>query len=646
MLSTFLASPRVVSPVCVPLTPRRSPYATPNQLAVRTFFPRFKTTFRAAMQNAVEDLPMPLLDNAMFCYQCEQTAKGTGCTTVGVCGKTPEVTFLQDLLTYTIKGLCSWAAWAKSQGVPMPPGFTSYLHAATFSTLTNVNFDPARFKDYLQTGQQFKTQIQESLRAAGINEPPPLGTKGDGEKAAAFFGPLVHPSRWEVAPDFFATSSDDALQALGGLASLEHRRHLIDRTVLGLQEMLVYGLRGMCAYAHHADVLGQHAPEADDFVVEAYSFLCTPQAGDVDSLLSMILQCGQANLGAMRALDEGHTGRFGHPVPSPVRLTPVKGKAILISGHDMGDLYDLLKSTEGTGINVYTHGEMLPAHGYPELKKFPHLVGNYGGAWYRQQKEFAEFPGAILMTTNCIIEPRSTYSDRLFTTGEVGWPGVGYIPYGETPEVGKDYSGLIARAQELPGFVHEPEEPRFVTTGFARNAVLSVADKVVDAVKQGHLKHIFVVGGCDGSEPDRKYFGKVADAIPQDTMLLSLGCGKFRFYDHDFGMLAGTELPRYLDMGQCNDAYSAIAVASALAKEMNTDINSLPLSLDLSWLEQKAVAVLLTLLSLGVKNVRIGPKPPAFLTPEALAVVVDKFDLKVTDVKNPEADVQAMLAGA
>ncbi|KAI7835279.1 hypothetical protein COHA_010819, partial [Chlorella ohadii] len=341
-----------------------------------------------------------------------------------------------------------------------------------------------------------------------------------------------------------------------------------------------------------------------------------------------------------------HTSKFGHPEPTQVRITPKKGKAILISGHDMQDTFDLLVQTEGKGVNVWTHGELLPAHGYPALKKrFPHLVGNYGGAWYRQQKEFSEFPGAILMTTNCIVEPRQAYKDRIFTTGEVGWSGVSHVEgkIGQT----KDYSAVINKALELPGFTEEPpeSEAKFVTTGFARNAVLGVAGDVVKAVQDGHLKHIFLIGGCDGSEPERKYFGKVADATPQDTLLLTLGCGKFRFYDHDYGMLPGTGLPRLIDMGQCNDAYSAVVVASALAEVFKTDVNGLPLSLGLSWLEQKAVAVLLTLLHLGVKNIRIGPKAPAFLTPESLKVVVDTYGLKVTDVKDPAADVAAMMSG-
>ncbi|GAB4824201.1 hypothetical protein N2152v2_011247 [Parachlorella kessleri] len=591
-----------------------------------------------AVASAAPQLAEPILDNQMFCYQCEQTSKGTGCVTKGVCGKTPETNYMQDLLTYSMKGLSCWADFARRSNVAVPGEVYSFLNAATFSTLTNVNFDNDRYKEYITACHQLREEVEGLVRKAGIDATPAAPAN------LPWFDLLAHPTNWKLDQGYLATATNDQLVQLGKMTSLEHRRHKVDPTLLGLQEMLTYGLRGLCAYTHHAEVLGQRNADVDAFVAEAYAFLCSEDAQSVDKVLGMVLKCGETNLTAMQILDAGHTTKFGHPEPTPVRITPVKGKAILVSGHDMQDLHDLCEQTAGSGINIYTHGELLPAHGYPGLKKkFPHLVGNYGGAWYRQQKDFAEFPGAVLMTTNCIIEPRQTYKDRIFTTGEVGFGGVNHIA--GKPGDTKDYSRVIAAAQQQPGFTHEPEEPKFVTTGFARNAVLGVAGQVVEAVQQGKLKHIFLVGGCDGSEPDRRYFGKVADATPQDTMLLTLGCGKFRFYDHDFGMLPGTGLPRMLDMGQCNDAYSAIVVADALAKAFNTDINSLPLSLDLSWLEQKAVVILLTLLHLGVKNIRIGPHAPAFLTPEALKVVVDTFGLKISDVKNPEADVKAMMAG-
>lgn len=616
---------------------------------VQTFAPMRRTSprndtppSRPSLLGRAAAAEMPTLDEQdMFCMQCEQTAKGTGCTTVGVCGKTPETAMLQDLLTYSLKGLACWAAFAKANDVAVPLEVYSLLNAATFATLTNVNFDDERFKEYVSTCHSLRDQMEASVRAKGLTASPPT------PDSLPWFDLLPHPAIWRLSGSYLEGASMDDLVQLGKMTSLEHRRHTYDPTLLGLHEMITYGLRGLAAYSHHAEVLGQRDPEVDEFLARCYAFLCSEDALDLGNTLDMIDQLGAAGVLGMKLLDHGHTSRFGHPEPTPVRLTPKKGKAILISGHDLQDTYDLLAQTEGTGINVWTHGELLPAHGYPEIKKrFPHLMGNYGGAWYRQQKDFAEFPGAVLMTTNCIIEPRHSYSDRIFTTGEVGWSGVPHIE-GEMGKT-KDYSKVIEKAQELPGFEWEPEESeaKFVTTGFARNAVLGVAGEVVKAVQEGHLKHIFLIGGCDGAEPERKYFGKVADATPQDTMMLTLGCGKFRFYDHDYGMLPNTPLPRLLDMGQCNDAYSAVVVASKLAEVFGTDMNGLPLSLDLSWLEQKAIIILLALLHLNVKNIRLGPKAPAFLTPEALKVIVDKWGLKITDVKDPESDVAAMLANA
>ncbi|KAL4859420.1 Hydroxylamine reductase [Chlorella vulgaris] len=572
--------------------------------------------------------------------RCEQTSKGTGCTTVGVCGKTPETAVLQDLLTYSLKGLGCWAAFAAEQGCEVPQAVYTLLNAATFATLTNVNFDDQRFKEYICAAHALREELERRLRDKGSEASPPTPAN------LPWFDLLAHPAAWKLSQGYLATASIDQLTQLGKMTSLEHRRHIMDPTLMGLHEMITYGLRGLAAYSHHAEVLGHHDPEVDRFMARCYAFLCSEAALDLGATLAMVDEVGAVGVKGMRLLDQGHTTKFGHPEPTQVRITPKRGKAILISGHDLQDTADLLAQTEGTGVNVWTHGELLPAHGYPALKKrYPHLAGNYGGAWYRQQREFAEFPGPVLMTTNCISEPRSSYADRMFTTGEVGWAGVTHIE--GKPGQAKDFSSLIKMAQELPGFEYEPpeSEAKFVTTGFARNAVLGVAGEVVKAVQQGHLKHIFLIGGCDGAEPTRKYFGKVADATPQDTMVLTLGCGKFRFYDHEFGTLPGTPLPRLLDMGQCNDAYSAVVVAGALADALGTDINGLPLSLDLSWLEQKAVIILLSLLHLGVRNIRIGPKLPAFLTPGALQVIVDKWNLQLTDVKHPEQDVAAMLAG-
>jgi hydroxylamine reductase len=597
---------------------------------------------RAASNATMPATKEPIMENSLFCMQCEQTKNGTGCTTIGVCGKTPEVNALQELLVYSQKGLSCWAQFAKENNVPLPDTLASFLHASTFSTLTNVNFDASRYREYITECHALRDEIEARLRSAGIEDAPASPTD------LPWFDLLAHPARWNLSASYLASATNDALVKMGQMVSLEHKRHIMDPTLLGLQEMLVYGIRGLCAYTHHAEVLGKRVPEADDFVAEAYAFLCSRDAASIDKTLGMILKCGEVNLLTMKGLSEGHTGRFGHPVPTAVNLNPVAGKAILISGHDMQDLHDLLVQTEGTGIQVYTHGEMLPGHGYPGLKKFQHLAGNYGGAWYKQQKEFERFPGPVVMTSNCIIEPRESYATNIYTTGEVGWPGVTYIPYAHDG-IGatKDYSSVIKKALEMDGFSENdvPAEPKTVLTGFGHNAILGVADKVVDAVKTGKLSHIFVMGGCDGKEPSRRYFGQSADLTPDDTMILGLGCGKFRFYDHEFGNLKDTGLPRYLDIGQCNDAYSGVVVASALAEAFETDINGLPLSFNLSWLEQKAVVILLSLLHLGVKNIRIGPNAPAFVTPEALAVLVDKFNLQITDVKHPEADMEAMLAG-
>ncbi|GBF99305.1 hydroxylamine reductase [Raphidocelis subcapitata] len=571
--------------------------------------------------------------NDMFCFQCEQTLHGTGCTSVpaGVCGKTVDVANLQDLLTFQLKGLCSWAHFAHGKGLATPDA-DSFVKAAIFSTLTNVNFDPERFRDYCTRADELARGLKAQLRAAGVEG-----------------GPAAEPLPWfdEHHPVDFslraALGTDaptlEALEAFAPKVSLLARRGLMGAdaaTLLGLHELVAYGLRGVAAYAHHAEMLGQVDPSLDDVFEETMAFLASPASQDPGAVLGVAMRLGEANFRTMALLDRGHTTRFGHPEPSPVRLTPVVGKAILVSGHDMQDLHDLLVQTEGTGLNVYTHGEMLPAHGYPGLKKFKHLVGNYGGAWYKQ-KEFGEFPGAILMTTNCIMPPAAQYADRIFTTGEVGVQGSPHIHT-------KDYGPLIERAKQLPGFTYEPPEPKFVTTGFGHEATLGAASLVLDAIKAGELSHIFLVGGCDAPEPSRKYYTEVVKGLPRDTIVLTLGCGKYRFYDQDLGTLPNG-LPRLLDMGQCNDAYSALVVATELAKALGTDVNALPLSLDISWFEQKAVAVLLTLLHLGVKNIRLGPNLPAFLTPEATALLVEAFNIMPADTKSPAAEVERMMAG-
>ncbi|MDI7269717.1 MAG: hydroxylamine reductase, partial [Myxococcota bacterium] len=398
----------------------------------------------------------------------------------------------------------------------------------------------------------------------------------------------------------------------------------------GLQELLTCGLKGTAAYADHARILGREDDAVYAFFHEALDALSDPDP-TVEGLLGLCLRCGEVNLRVMRLLDEANTGAYGDPSPAQVRVTPRAGKAILVSGHDLKDLAVLLERTAGTGIRVYTHGEMLPAHGYPGLRKHAHLAGNYGGAWQDQQKEFDAFPGAILMTTNCIQKPKASYRDRIFTTGLVAWPGVRHVPNG-------DFGPVIEAARAAPGFAaDEPEKT--ITVGFGHTAVLGVAGAVIAAVKAGKIRRFFLVGGCDGARSGRNYYTDLARAIPDDCVILTLACGKYRFNKLEFGDIGG--IPRLLDVGQCNDAYSAIRIAGALADAFGVGVNDLPLSLVLSWYEQKAVCILLTLLHLGIRNIRIGPSLPAFVTPAVLTVLREKFNLM--PITTPEADLKAML---
>jgi len=525
-----------------------------------------------------------------------------------------------------------------------------FAKEAVFATLTNTNFDALNLVDKIMTADRVRQELNQvasdleahsrapgSLSAAAALPEPPL----------PWFDAAPHPYALDVRSLVGDRPALGDVLALGSRVGLDHRRHEMQSrgldTLLGLHEMLTYALKGICAYAHHAETLGYTSREVDAFVFEALGFLASSESRDTDKVLAMALRLGAVNLEAMELLDRANTETYGAPVPTPVRLTPVKGKAILVSGHDLRDLQELLAQTEGTGINVYTHGEMLPAHGYPGLKRYPHLVGNYGGAWYRQKSEFSAFPGAILMTTNCVLLPGKEYQGRLFTTGNmVAVPGVHHVVDRREGRA-KDFSQVIARALELPGFPETEEPARTANVGFGHETVLGAAGTVLDAVGRGDLKHIFLVGGCDGRQPERKYYTDIVDSLPPETLVLTLGCGKYRFFDHDLGTLPGTELPRLLDMGQCNDAYSAIVVAKALADALGTDVNGLPLSLDISWFEQKAVAILLSLLHLGVRDIRLGPDLPAFLTPDAVALLVDKWALKVPDLRHPHDDIRHMM---
>ncbi len=541
----------------------------------------------------------------MFCNQCEQVAKGTACTVSGVCGKNPEVSDLQDLLVHAAKGLSLMAQEGRRVGV-VDRETDRFTAEALFATLTNVNFDPQRFVEFIDQTVSHKNDLKEKVKAAGGNvefdDPAATYIPATGLEALANQAEKIgQPWDSNVAPD-----------------------------IQSLQQILLFGLKGMVAYAHHAAILGQEDEAVYTFMHEALAALTNKQI-TLDEWIKLVLKCGEINLRALELLDAGNTETFGHPVPTEVPLGHKQGKCLLVSGHELKDLQTILEQTAGKGISVYTHGEMLPAHGYPELKKYEHLYGHYGTAWQSQKKEFAEFPGAIVMTTNCIQEPRDSYLGNIFTTAMVGWPGAPHL-------ADDDFGPAIEKALAMPGFDADSDQDS-VTVGFARNAVMGVADKVIDAVKGGAIKHFFLVGGCDGARPGRSYYTEFVEKTPADTVVLTLACGKFRFFDQKLGDIGG--IPRLLDMGQCNDAYSAIQVAVALADAFDCGVNDLPLSMILSWYEQKACAILLTLFHLGVKNIRLGPSLPAFITPNVLDVLVKNFDIK--PITTPDEDLAEIL---
>jgi hydroxylamine reductase len=543
----------------------------------------------------------------MFCYQCEQAANGTGCTKIGVCGKDPAVSALQDLLIYSMKGLSLVAGEGRGYGVN-DPDVNVFLTKGLFSTLTNVDFDPARFEKLIRKCVELREGLKAKVKAAG--------GRTDFTHGSVSFTP--------------GATVEDLVKK-----GREVREHvpdaMINPDIQSLQDILLFGLKGVAAYADHAQILGKTDDRVYAFMAEALAAMTGTDMG-LNEWIALVMKCGEVNLRTLELLDSGNTGAYGHPVPTKVPLGSKKGKAILVSGHDLKDLEAILRQSEGKGINVYTHGEMLPAHGYPELKKYPHFYGHYGTAWQNQHKEFAHFPGAIVMTTNCIQKPLASYKDNLFTCGLVGWPDVKHISNG-------DFGPVIEKALSLPGYLEDVPGKK-VFAGFARNTVLGVADKVIDAVKGGHIRHFFLVGGCDGAKAGRNYYTKFVEKAPKDTVILTLACGKFRFFDKDLGDIGG--IPRLLDIGQCNDAYSAIQIALALSTAFNVEVNELPLSLILSWYEQKAVAILLTLLHLGIKDIRLGPTLPAFITPNVLDVLVKNFGVRPL-ASEPEADLREIL---
>ncbi len=550
---------------------------------------------------------------SMFCYQCEQTAKGTGCTVKGVCGKDETTASLQDLLIHATKGIAMYAHRARELGAT-DDEVNAFTAEALFTTITNVNFDPERLQGLLRKAAQVRDKAKSLYEKAC-------------EKAGKAPETLTGPAAWIPAEDI------DGLVAQGRDVAFTKRREQFGNDVADLIYLAILGLKGVAAYVDHALILGKKSDELYGMIHASLNLLAREDL-TVDDLLGACLNVGEINLKAMEILDAANTTTYGHPEPTQVRVTPVKGKAIVVSGHDLKDLEELLKQTQGKSINVYTHGEMLPCHGYPKLKAYEHLVGNYGGAWQDQQKEFPDFPGAILMTTNCIQKPRDNYKERIFTTGLVAWPGITHIG------AGKDFTPVIEAALAAPGFTEDTPE-KTITVGFGRNAVLGVADKVIAAVKAGRIKHFFLVGGCDGAKSGRNYFTEFAQKVPKDCIILTLACGKYRFNKLEFGDIDG--IPRLLDIGQCNDAFSAIQIALALSQAFGVGVNELPLSMIISWYEQKAVAILLTLLHLDIRNIRLGPTLPAFITPNVLKVLVDKFNIMPTTTA--DEDLKAILRG-
>jgi hydroxylamine reductase len=539
----------------------------------------------------------------MFCYQCQETAKGSGCTIAGVCGKKEDTAGLQDLLVYTLKGLAVVAEEAKKQN-KLDPSIGLFICQGFFATITNANFDNARFVDLIKA----TVSRRDALKLA-------IGYSND-----------LDVVNWNGPESSYAAKAAEV-----GVLSQPNE------DVRSLRELLIYGLKGMAAYADHAAVLGFEKPEIYDFMVSALA--STTRDLSVDEMIAQVLKCGEVAVTTMALLDKAHTTSYGNPEISSVNIGVRSNPGILISGHDLKDMEELLKQTEGTGVDVYTHSEMLPANYYPAFKKYDHLVGNYGNAWWLQDKEFTSFNGPILMTTNCITPVKEAYKDRIYTTGLAGWPGATHIA--DRPEGGaKDFSEVIAKAKTCAAPVEI--ETGAIVGGFAHAQVMALADKVVDAVKSGALKRFVVMAGCDGRQAGRSYFTEVAEALPKDTVILTAGCAKYRYNKLNLGDIGG--IPRVLDAGQCNDSYSLAYIALQLKEVFGLeDINDLPISYDIAWYEQKAVVVLLALLALGVKHIRLGPTLPAFLSPNVAKVLVENFDIK--PVGDVAGDVAAIMAG-
>lgn len=548
----------------------------------------------------------------MFCEQCEQTASGNGCHQFGACGKSPEVNSIQDLTVYCLRSLAPVVIKARELGLSTHQ-CDVFICEIMFATMTNVNFNPKRFTEYIHQCLDLRENLKNEIEQISRNE-------------------IVWPKIVNYQPDF-----NESLAEQGENANLHFLSQANDVDIFSLKLTVLYGVKGLASYTFHAYELGQEDDLIYAFIEQSLTDLDRNDLS-LSDWVAIALKVGEMNLRAMELLDLGHTSTFGHPTPTPVPLNHKLGKAILVSGHDIKQLAAILEQTLNSNITVYTHGELLPAHGYPKLKaKYPHLYGHFGTAWQNQTKDFAKFPGAIAITTNCLMPPSENYEDKIFTVGPVGYPNLKAFltPNHEIP----DYTPLIEKALELPGFTEESEY-RQVLTGFAHNAVMSVADEVIEAVKKGDIRHLFLVGGCDGAKPGRTYYTEFVEKVPEDCIVLTLACGKFRFFDKNLGQI-GT-LPRLMDVGQCNDAYSAIQIALGLAKAFNIGVNELPLSMIISWYEQKAVAVLLTLLHLGIKDIRLGPTLPAFISPNVFKLLSETYNLQA--ITTPDQDLAACLA--
>ena len=546
----------------------------------------------------------------MFCYQCEQTAGGKGCTKLGVCGKTPEIANLQDLLIYQLKGISFYARHILDSGLNVDKSVVSFIENCLFTTLTNVNFNVDDHVHLLKQSQDIKNNLKNIVGTTDYITP-----------SAAYELPETKADMLRDAP----------------MAGIMYDKTL-DPDIRSLRQTILYGLKGISAYGHQARELSYYSDNVDNFYIIALEAK-TDNTLTVEELFRLTLKTCDMAIEIMKKLDEANTTIYGNPSPHTVNVHIKKGPFIIVSGHDLKDLEMLLKQTEGLGINIYTHGEMLPSHGYEGLKKYKHLVGNFGGAWQDQQKQFDNLPGCILMTTNCLMRPRDTYKDRIYSTNVVGWDGIKYIE--KKPDGEKDFSEIIKQSLELGGFT-EDQEVKEILVGFGHEAALSHAGELVEAGNSKQIRHFFLIGGCDGAIQGRRFFTDFATMVPDDCMILTLACGKYRFNKLDFGTVAG--LPRLLDIGQCNDVYSAILIANALSDAFGTDVNGLPLSLIVSWYEQKAVADLLALLSLGIKNIYLGPTLPAFLSPNVLQYLVDTFQLRL--ISNPEDDIKTCLGQA